>query len=335
MNKNKNKKSVGAIILGVLLSVFVVYVCLNFTPKEKKINNYYQVYLGGEKIGLIESEEKLNNKINDEQQEIKDKFNVENVYSPSSLEVREVATYKTNLKSIDEVYDEIKDLDPFTIEGYEVTIKNNDNSKKKINILHKEDLDTAIKNTILAYIDEDAYNKYLDGTQEEIIEEGVEITSIYLNNEITIRKTHMSVEDEIITNASDLSQYFLFGTMDIHNTYTVKPTDTLETIAFNNKLGVSDLLVANPNLGGENALLAAGQQINVSPVAPLSNIVIESFETEYQKIKYDTKIEFDKSIGSAEMYVKQQGVNGISQVTFANKSMNGSILSSININTFK
>lgn len=333
MSNNKVGKSYFVIFLGILLSVFVVYVCLNFNPKEKKIHNYYQVYLGGEKIGLIESDTKLHEKINSEQQEIKDKFDVENVYSPSSLEIQKVSTYKTNLKSIDEVYDDIKDLDPFTIEGYEVTINSDDNKKKKINILHKEDLDTAIKNTILAFVDEKAYENYLAGTQEEIVEEGVEITSIYLDNEITIKKAYISVEDDIITNASDLSQYFLFGSMDVHETYTVKSTDTLEKIAYNNKMGVSDLLVANPNLGGENALLAAGQQINVSHVAPLSDIVVESFDTEYQKIKYDTKVEFDKSIGGAEMYVKQQGVDGVSQVTFANKSMNGVILSSAQVSS--
>ncbi len=334
MNNSKNdSKSVGAIFFGILLSVLVVFVCINFEEKSKTIHNYYQVYLGGEKIGLIDSKNKLYEKINEEQKEIKEKFDVENVYSPASLEIQQVATYKTNLKTIDEVYNDIKDLDPFTIEGYEVTIKETDGSKKKIQILHKEDLDEAVKNTILAFVDEDAYNNYLNGVQEEILEEGVEITAIYFENEITIKKAYLSVEDDIFTNAIDLSQYFLFGTMDMHDTYTVKNTDTLETIAYNNKLGVSDLLVANPNIGGENALLAAGQKINVSPIAPVPNIIVESFETEYQDIKYDTRIEFDKAIGSDETYVKQKGSNGISQVTFANKSLNGNILSSAQVSS--
>ena len=322
-----NKKSYGLMFFGFLLSAFVIYVCLSFKPVEKQIHEYYQVYLGGEKIGLIASADELYSKINEEQQDIKKQYGVNNVYSPQSLEVQKVSTFKTDLKSATEVYEEIKDLDPFTIEGYEVTIKYEDGTRKKLYILNKEDLDEAVKNTVLAFVDEDTYNKYLTGTQEEIVDEGVEITSIYFNDEITIKKAHISTEEQIFTNETDLSQYFLFGTNEVKKTYKVKSNDTLETIAYNNKLGVADLLIANPNLGGENALLAAGQEINVSPVDPLSNIVVESFETEYQTVKYDTVIEFDKTIGSAEMYIKQQGADGMSQVTFASKSMNGVILS--------
>ncbi len=328
-----NQKSYGLIFFGILLSAFVIYVCLTFKPVEKKIHNYYQVYLGGEKIGLIASADQLYDKINDEQKEIKEEYGVDKVYSPQSLEIQKVSTYKTNLKSVDEVYEEIKDLDPFTIEGYEVTIKYDKDKKQKLYVLNKDDLDTAVRNTVLAFVDEKSYENYLAGTQEEITDEGTEITSIYFDDEVTIKKAHISTEEKIFTNESELSQYFLFGTNDVKKTYKVKSNDTLETIAYANKLGVDDLLIANPNLGGENALLAAGQEINVSPVDPISSIVVESFETEYQTVKYDTKIEFDKSIGSAEMYVKQQGTDGLSQVTFASKSLNGVILSTAQVSS--
>ncbi len=328
-----NRRSYGLLLFGILLSIFVVYVCLTFKPKEKKIHNYYQVYLGGEKIGLIVSADELYDKINEEQQDIKEKYGVDKVYSPQSLEVQKVSTYKNNLKSATEVYEEIKDLDPFTIEGYEVSIKNDDGTKTKIYILNKEDLDEAVRNTVLAFVNEDTYNKYLTGSQDEVKDEGVEITGIYFNNEITIKKAHISIEEQIFTNATELSQYFLFGTNEKREIYKVKPNDTIETIAYNNKLGVQDLLIANPNLGGENALLAAGQEINVSPVDPLSSIVVEAFETEYQTVKYDTKIEFDKTIGSAEMYVKQQGTDGLSQVTFASRSVNGLIVDTAQVSS--
>lgn len=323
---NKNEKSGGIIIFSILIIILVIYLSLTFKPLEKKVHSYYQIYLGGEKIGLIESVDDLNKKIDDEQQDIKEKYNVEKVYSPRSLEVQKVLTYKDNLLSIDDVYNEIKDLDPFTIEGYEVTIKGEDNTKKKLYILNKEDLDKAVRNTVLAFVDEEAYDNYLNGTQVEIIDEGKEITDIYFDNEVSIKKTYVSVEEEIITSSEELSQYFLFGTSDVSKTYKVKANDTLETIAYNNEMGVSDLLVANPDIGGENALLSIGQEVNVSTINPLSNIVVESFDTEYQTIEYDTKVEFDKSLGSEETYVKQQGVNGMSQVTYATKEMNGVIL---------
>jgi len=327
MRMNKKGISIGTIILSTIIIALIVYMTIIFEPMNREVNQYYQVYLGGEKVGLIRSKEELYNLIDEEQKEIKEKYNVDKVYSPSGLEVQLVSTYKDNLMTVQEVYDEIKDSDPFTIEGYEVKIKKDD-EQKTIYILNKEDLDTAVRNTVLAFVDEEQYDSYLNGTQEIVTDEGIEITNIYFDSDVTIKKTYVSTEEEIFTDAEELSQYFLFGTKNIDDTYTVKQSDTIETIAYNNKLGVSDFLIANPNIGGENALLAVGQKVNVAAINPLSNIVVESFETEYQTIKYETKVEFDKNLNAEQKYVKQKGVNGISKATFATKEMNGVILNS-------
>lgn len=326
---NKEKLSINTIFLTFIVVCFVIYMCLTFVPVERKINKFYQVYLGDEKIGLISSKEELYNLIDKEQNAIKEKYNVDKIYPPEGLEVQEVLTYNDNIMTSKEVYEEIKDSAPFTIEGYEVSIKSEDDEDPTtFYILNKSDLDVAVKNTILAFLTEEEYNNYLNGnTNKE--EEGIEITDVYFDQSVTIKKTYVSTEDEIITNSDDLSQYFLFGTTNLTDKYTVKASDTLETIAYNNKLGVSDFLIANPDIAGENALLAEGQQVTVSPISPVANIVVESFETELQTIKYETKIEYDKSLSAEETYVKQEGSNGLSKVTFATKEMNGVILNSV------
>ena len=315
----------GTILFGFILSCLVVYMCLTFSPVKKEVHHYYQVYLSGEKIGLIESTEELYELIDKEQKEIKEKYHVDKVHSPSGLELQLVATYSDNLMTAEEVYNEIKDIDPFTIEGYEVSIKNG-NEKKKIYILHKEDLDIAVRNTVLAFVDEDTYEKYLKGEQEEIVDTGKEITNIYLKDEVTIKKAYISVDEEIITDVDTLSMYFLFGTTELTKKYTVKASDTIESIAEKNRLGVSDFLIANPDIVSEKALLAVGQEVTVAYVNPLSDIIVESFETEYQTIKYETKIQYDKTINADQSYVKQQGSNGLSKVTYATKEMNGKII---------
>ena len=94
-----DKYSIKGILFGVLSIAFVVYMCINFNPIKKTINHVYQVYLGGEKIGLTYSKDELYNLIDKEQQEIKEKYNVDKVYSPQGLEVREVNTYNDNILS--------------------------------------------------------------------------------------------------------------------------------------------------------------------------------------------------------------------------------------------
>lgn len=149
---NKEKISISIILLALFLSALVIYMTVIFVPKKKEIHNYFQVYLGGEKIGLIKSDKELYNLIDKEQKDIKEKYNVDKVFSPSGLEVRPVATYSNELMSAREIYDEIKDLDPFTIEGYEVTVTQG-KTKTKFYILDKKDLDAAIRKTYLKYPD--------------------------------------------------------------------------------------------------------------------------------------------------------------------------------------
>ena len=84
--KAKVKFSYKEILFIVILSAFVIYMTIVFEPIKRVAHNYYQVYLGGEKIGLISSKDELLKLIDEEQQEIKDKFNVDKVYGTSVLD---------------------------------------------------------------------------------------------------------------------------------------------------------------------------------------------------------------------------------------------------------
>ncbi len=323
----KNKISIWTILSGIVIICLVMYLTISFSVTSKTVNKYYQVYMSGQKIGIINSKDALYEMIDDEQADIKKKYGVEKIYPPSGLEIQEINTYKTNLISIDKVYEEIKDMDPFTIEGYQVIVKNSDNEiEKSFYILNKEDLDIALKNTVEAFVDKNDYEHYLDGTQEKVSDEGTEITDIYFDQTVALKKTYISTEEDIITNSEELSMFFLFGTLDLDNKYVVNASDTIETIAYNNKLGVSDFLIANPDIVGANALLAVGQEVTVAPIDPVADIVVESFDTITQEIRYETKIEYDKTLSASQMYVKQEGSNGSSKVTYATKYMDGVIL---------
>lgn len=328
---NKKNISISTILFGIIVITFVFYMCLTFKPYEKEINSYYQVYLSGEKIGLTTNKEELYNLIDLEQESIKNKYNVDKVYPPAGLEVQKVLTYKTNVMSAREIYNEIKDIEPFTIEGYEVTVTN-EKKKEKFYILNKEDLDISVRNTVLAFIDEEDYDNYLNGVKKEIIDEGTEITDVYFDREVKIKKSYISTEENIITNSDDLNMFFLFGKTELTDKYVVKASDTIESIAEKNKFGVSDFLIANPDIVSEKALLAVGQEVSVAAISPIANIVVESFQTELQTVTYDTKIEYDKNLSASTSYVKQEGKNGLSKVKYSTQEMNGVILNTALVN---
>ena len=78
----KNKIISFLIVAIVGIGLFLVA----FTKKNySKANEVYQIYLNGEKIGLITDKDDLYDLINERQLEIKEKYGVSKVYPPNGL----------------------------------------------------------------------------------------------------------------------------------------------------------------------------------------------------------------------------------------------------------
>ena len=319
------KINFGGIFLVCIITALLI--CIGF----KRVNNLeprtvYQVYLNGEKLGLIENSKDLFDIIDTTQEDIKKEFGVEKVYPPEGLETIEYTTYSDNLSTAEEIYDLIKDKSNFTIKGYVVTIKPAEKDPIYINILDKEDLEPALLNAVSAFIPIDNLKAYINGNQVEIQDIGKTIKNVYFDEKITIKEEYLPVDSQIITNESDLTQYLLFGTLEKQAEYTVKDGDTVETVAYNNKLSNEELLIANPNLSSVNSLLSEGQVLNIGLIDPLFTVVEEAEVIENIESNYDTIYEDDNTKYASQSYVKQDGVKGVDRVTEKILYKNGEIM---------
>ena len=86
------------------LSIFIILIISGNTKNDKAPNSAYQVYLNGQKMGMIASKDELYDLINEEQKGIKEKYNVDKVYSPRGLDIKEEMTYNEDLKTAEEIY---------------------------------------------------------------------------------------------------------------------------------------------------------------------------------------------------------------------------------------
>lgn len=322
------------------LGIFIVFVvcALLITVGFKRVTKLeareiYQVYLDGKKIGLINDEEELFELIDKTQEDIKSKFGVSKVYPPAGLKTVKYITYSDNIKSAKEIYDIIASKSSFTILGYTITIKGEDKDPVYINILNKDDLEPALLDAVGAFISTDSLEAYLNGNQVEITDTGKTIEKVYFDEKITIKESYLSVTDQIITNKSDLTKYLLFGTLEKQDEYKVKDGDTVDIVAYNNRLSNQELLIANPNLTSVNSLLSAGQILNIGLINPLFTVVEESEVIEDVEAVYDTIYETDNTRYASQSYVKQEGKNGVIRVTEKVLSKNGEIKTLVASNT--
>ena len=167
MNKGKVLGAIFCILMGALIFG------IGFVDKEsnKDTVTLFQVYLNGKKIGLIKSDQELYDLIDTEQAQLKEKYNVSKVYPPHGLKVTAIKTYDKRVIEARDIYNKIKNQAPFTIKGYQITI-NDEEEPKSFYILNKEDLDRAVKNTVMSFVPKDKLDDYLNSTQPEITEGG-------------------------------------------------------------------------------------------------------------------------------------------------------------------
>ena len=185
-------KFIAFILCAIVICVYVVAGSYNYIGQS--VNKVYKVYLDGEFIGAIENKDTLYDLIDDKQQAIKDKYKVENVYPPNGLEVVESYSYNTPVSNLTDIYNKIEQLQDFTIYGYEIKIsETNSHDAYSIYVLKKETFTDAIKDFILAFIDEDGYYNYMNGSQEELDDVGVTYHDMKFLEDVTIREKYISI----------------------------------------------------------------------------------------------------------------------------------------------
>ena len=330
-----NYKVIITIILALVISTVLVF----FIPKKETIEpkSVYRVYLAGKSIGLIEDKGSLDTYIDNEQQSLKEKYQADKVYAPEDLEIVKDVTYNEDVSTTKEIYDKIKDIEPFTIKGYEITIEGIDTTNEQgeevkgkdqtIYVLDKNVFEEAMDRTIRSFVDSDSYDKYLNNEQKEIEsgDTGTIIENIYIENKVTVKETNIPSDETIYENSDDLSKYLLFGTLDEQQKYTVQSGDTISDVSFNNKLSNEEFLIANPEFNDVNSLLYEGQQVTISIIKPQFRLIEIDHQVSTQDIPYETETRYDNTQPTTYEETIQEGVVGSQLVTSKVQKVNGQV----------
>ena len=325
------KINMGLIVFTIFISIAILVLTFTTYIKSEPMA-VYTVYLDGKSIGTIASKDSFDEFVNSKEDELKKKYDVDTVYAPKGVEIKKNITYNSSVSSDVEIYNRIISNKKFTIHGYQITItdvEEEDKNKNSINIfvLSKDIFDEAVENTIKAFVDEDAYEKFVSGTQEEVKDLGSMIENIDLLESITYRETLISTDEKIFTDADELSRYLLYGNLDKQETYIVKDNDTIESIANDHKLNVKEFLIANPDFTSENNLLYEGQKVNVGLINPIISVVVDVHSVGEEERTYDTEIQYDSNQYVGYQEVIRNGENGLYRVTRKSQYVNGQLRS--------
>ena len=276
----------------------------------------------------------------------------DNIYKPLGINIEKINTYKTDVISEKEIYDKIVELKPCTIEGYQIRIKKENGRLINSNVLFaslgntsykivkdavlndtiiyvtdKEIFDEAVKTFTEVFVGTEELDNYLNETQEEIVDTGTNIENIYINEDISIKQTNISVKEKIYTNKDDLSSYLLYGNnVQVTKAYA-KATDTISSFAYQNGISVEEFFLFNREFTSINNMFYDGQEIVIARLNPQINLVVEEYSVVDKETKYDTIERYNSSLTLGSRIVVQQGSNGIERVSQNVVKVNGTISS--------
>ena len=112
----KNKLSIKVILL-VILTISSIFL-LGFKITEHKTpNEMYAVYLNGKKIGTVKSKDDFNNYINEQEEKLKQKYDVDKIYTPKGVEIKKIITYSNKTNTNEEIYKLLVATENITIKG--------------------------------------------------------------------------------------------------------------------------------------------------------------------------------------------------------------------------
>lgn len=314
------KKFLTVILILLLASVTVFFGFSN--KRNSQPNTYYQVTLDGELIGIINSKSELEKYISNTEKNIKEKYNIEEVYAPNGLEIKKIVSFEEEIMSVNEIYNIIQNKKPFTVKGYQITI-HSDDSNQKIFVLDEKIYKESLENSIKTFVGTDSYNAYREGTQAKLEGVGSYINNIYIENEMTIKETYIPSTEKIYATSEELTKYLLFGTTEQQKKYHVELGDTIEQVAFDNEISVEEFLISNPQFKNSKALLYPGLEITIGILNPQIKITVEQEIVEEQVSNFKTIEEVDESLSYGINKVKQNGENGLLRIKNSVKITNG------------
>lgn len=275
---------------------------------------------------------KLWNLTDEDVKEMNDYYEANKIYlesdkisTPNGIEMKKVLTYEPTTISAGQMYKKIISRKNCTIPGYKFTIKKEDGSEKIIYVADSDIFSDSIDTLASIFVGENRYKNYKDDNQSEIEGTGEVINNVYVEEDITYKAVNVSTDEKIYTDSTELSQFLLYGDNHEESIVTVNAGESINTIAYNNKISVEEFLISNPEYTSENNLLYAGKEVKIAKVDPQINIVEEKYSVSDIESNYRTVEVYDDNITEGDQVVTQEGEKGLDRVSQNVKSVNGEI----------
>lgn len=277
-------------------------------------------------------------------------LSAKDIYSPLGINIQKINTYHADISKVVDVYNHIIDKKPCTIEGYQFRIKKSAgqilsiyaavggvllDDYSKITSARSEDIivyvtepeifEDAVEKMEIVFVGSEEFDKYKKDKQKEIKDTGSNILDVYVSEDITIKKTNISVKENIFNEVNELSSFLLYGENKEIKTVKASATDTITSLTYKNGISIEEFFLSNPDFTSINNIFYNGQEVIIAKIDPKISVVVEQYVVEDKEVKFDTVEQYDSKVSQGTVEVIQKGSNGTERVSQNVRSVNGTI----------
>lgn len=272
---------------------------------EESLETVYHVYLDGERVGTVDSQQLIDNlskkKIEEAKKTYKDyQLTVEEIELIPEQMFRPVSNNEETLNKLN------ADLQ---VVAEAASIKIDD--KTIASFKNKEEAETALNKFKGKYVSEDDLKhletlKHTSVPLQPIKENESRILDVSFTDKVSVSEE--KVAPEKLISAEDGLKLLEKGTLE-EKKHEVKETDVLGKVASEYKLTLDDLLALNPGIK-EDDVIKPGDELNVKEYKPFTNVLVKEEVSKKEAIAYETEVIEDASMFKGDKKTKQEGKDG-------------------------
>lgn len=289
---------------------------------DPEITTVFHVYNNENYIGTVTDKNIVETIVNNKLQEVKSTYEGFQLTTGPQVTYIPEQTFRSSVMTTNEkVVQVLKEQLEIKADTAAIVI----DEKPVAFLVNEEKAEEVIHKLKLHYVNEDQL-KAIEAekinpvqTQPALKENETRILDVRLSKNVSFSKEQVS-PNQMVT-VEDAVKLLQTGTLE-RKKYSVQEGDVLGTIANNNGLSLNQMVEINPELN-ENSVLQIGQEVNITVLEPYVRVLVDKEVLVKETIPFSKEVVEDASVFKGDNKVKQQGQNGIKEVTYVISEQNG------------
>lgn len=285
----------------------------------------HMLYQNGELIGIIRDTGRLEEMLKDVYAErYEDDFPDSRLALGNDVFLMDEESYLVYEDADDEILNYIDENHLFSLEATAVSFAEDGEVYARIFARNQEIYETAMNTYISYFVDQSSLN----GSQAPLTTYGSRDNSVSIPQTITISREYAPIE-EIMKTEFEVLEYLKYGDSPQLEYYTVQEYDTVAGVGSKNH-GLSATQVMNLNrekITSVDQLLKEGDELCVTYFTPPIDVIVEKESFRQMPVYFETAYVEDANLLLGEREVRQNGINGARNVLYAERWINGVLVS--------